>query len=138
MSKSIVFVSLALFTSSNAQAGGIAGLWETQGRDAHISIQSCHADRYCGQLIWHAETDITGPLDRRNRNADLRGRLLIGVLILNAVAPRPDHPSPGSIYNPLDGRTFKAWIALSSPNELRVTGCLGPLCRSNVWRRIGN
>ena len=34
------------------------------------------------------------------------------------------------------GKTFAARMRLKSPNELRVTGCFGPVCRSNIWRRI--
>jgi uncharacterized protein (DUF2147 family) len=35
-----------------------------------------------------------------------------------------------------DGKTFRAHLRLLSASELRVTGCLGLLCLSEVWTRF--
>ncbi len=41
----------------------------------------------------------------------------------------------GRLDNPADGMTFRAHLGLLSSSALRVTGCLGPLCRSEIWTR---
>ncbi|MBN2629903.1 MAG: DUF2147 domain-containing protein [Rhodobacteraceae bacterium] len=60
---------------------------------------------------------------------------LIGVPVLCGFSPKPGGWRDGKLYNPDDGKTFIAHLVPVSPDQLRVTGCLGPLCRSQLWKR---
>lgn len=42
----------------------------------------------------------------------------------------------GHIYNPEDGRTYRAAITLVGGEALEVKGCWGPFCRSQQRRRL--
>ena len=41
----------------------------------------------------------------------------------------------GRVLDPVSGRRYRAVVALTSPNRLRLKGCVGPFCRTAVWRR---
>ena len=42
----------------------------------------------------------------------------------------------GRIYNPEDGRSYRATLTPRSANVLRLRGCWGPFCRNQTWRRL--
>ncbi len=42
----------------------------------------------------------------------------------------------GRIYNPENGRTYRASLKLRSPDLLEVKGCLLIVCDTQVWRRV--
>jgi uncharacterized protein (DUF2147 family) len=42
----------------------------------------------------------------------------------------------GRIYNPENGRTYRAALKLRSPDILEVKGCLLIVCDTQVWRRV--
>lgn len=42
----------------------------------------------------------------------------------------------GRIYNPENGRTYRASLKLRSPDILEVKGCLLIVCDTQVWRRV--
>ena len=41
----------------------------------------------------------------------------------------------GHIYNADDGGTYVSNISVSSPDTLRVEGCVGSLCGGETWTR---
>jgi uncharacterized protein (DUF2147 family) len=41
----------------------------------------------------------------------------------------------GKIWHPSTGKTFKSKMALSG-NTLKVSGCVGPICRKQTWSRV--
>lgn len=120
----------------SASAESVLGVWQTQDRDGHVRLQSCGADRFCGTLVWFDPQSPTGPIDRQNPNPALRDRDLIGIEILSDVPATTNNGASGTLYNPHDGKSFDARIALLSPQTLRVTGCWGVICRSNIWHRV--
>lgn len=130
------FIWIAGTMPISASADSVLGVWRTQDRDGHVRVHSCGKDRFCGTLIWFDAQSPTGPIDRQNPNPVLRDRNLIGIEILSDVPATADSGTSGTIYNPHDGKSFDARIALQSPQTLRVTGCWGVICRSNVWHRV--
>ncbi|WP_342077109.1 DUF2147 domain-containing protein [Yoonia sp. SS1-5] len=120
----------------SASADSVIGIWQTQDRDGHVHIQPCGADRFCGTLVWFDPQSPTGPIDRQNPNPTLRNRDLTGTEILSDVPATANSGASGTIYNPHDGNSFDARIALQSSQTLRVTGCWGVICRSNIWHRV--
>jgi uncharacterized protein (DUF2147 family) len=115
----------------------ISGVWQTVRHDALVNIADCGNATPCASLSWVSEV-VSGGYDRDIRNLDpnLRDRALIGTPILWGFARTSDGWRDGNIYNPEDGKTFRAHLRLLSEDELLVEGCFGPLCRSQVWRRV--
>ena len=120
----------------SASADSVLGVWQTQDQDGHVRIHSCGANKFCGTLVWFDPKSPTAPMDRQNPDPDLRGRNLIGIEILTDVPVAAESRAAGIIYNPHDGKSFAARIALQSTQTLRVTGCWGVICRSNIWHRV--
>ncbi|NOR64298.1 MAG: DUF2147 domain-containing protein [Rhodobacteraceae bacterium] len=116
--------------------GALAGLWRTARHSALVEITDCGDATPCGALAWASEAVFEGNTqDIRNRNLALRERPLLGVPILWGFQRRETGWQSGRIYNPEDGKTFRANLQQLSKDELRVQGCLGPLCRSQIWTR---
>jgi uncharacterized protein (DUF2147 family) len=141
-SKILVSFIIYLVLAGGASAQGVDGLygqWRTVRHGALVEIVDCGDGTPCGVLAW-VDASISGGnvQDIRNTDLELRGRPLIGLPILWGFLPAREGWSNGRIYNPEDGKVFRAYLRLLSPTQLRVTGCYGPFCRSQVWIRSGN
>lgn len=138
----LLALALGLLTAKSALADGasdMAGHWRTDRYGALVQIMDCGDGTPCGRLTWidaHVTQGTTH--DVRNGEPGLRGRTLLGLPILWGFASGKDGWRDGQLYNPADGMTFLAHLGLLSPSALRVTGCLGPLCRSEVWTRAAD
>jgi uncharacterized protein (DUF2147 family) len=127
------------FAQYEADGCDIVGQWRTQMHGAKVKISDCSDGSPCGVLVWvNPATRGSVTLDERNADPALRQRPLIGVPILwgyKCKSARLDH---GSVYNPETGQTFRSSIRKVAPHQLHVTGCLGPLCLTEVWTRVEN
>lgn len=130
---------LALGTVSAASAADPSGTWLTQQGDAQVQVAKC-GPGMCGTIVW-----LRDPIDRqtgkpqvddKNPNPALRNRKIIGLRIFS-MAPDGNGGYAGSIYNADDGQTYRSKIVLRSAAQLEVQGCVGPLCGSEHWRRVG-
>ncbi len=145
-----IFTSLALPMSAvlplEREDRWIEGTWIAQSRsgqiDSHVRISNCGNGTPCGVLIWIDPASNPQKLDIRNPNRSLRTRLLIGTPILSGFTKQGDVWRLGRLYNPEDGMSFACSIARGQnggrDGQLHVTGCLGPLCQTKIWRRLGN
>jgi uncharacterized protein (DUF2147 family) len=131
--------SLVSFRTSHASE--VFGEWATQGNAAHVRIERCasSADTLCGTITWLWEPlDASGaPIrDAKNPEPSLRSRSLLGVALLKDFR-RAEHgvSSQGQIYNPENGRTYRASLKLRGEDILEVKGCLLFVCDTQVWRR---
>jgi uncharacterized protein (DUF2147 family) len=137
-------ILLGLTAPGSAQAGGPVGPqgdWLTPGGRARVHIAACGAAAaaLCGTIVWLKQpNDPAGaPLrDGKNGDAALRGRPILGLQILNDVAPA-GALWRGRIYDPESGRTYAAKIRGNPDGGLIVEGCLAVICRAQVWRRAG-
>jgi uncharacterized protein (DUF2147 family) len=135
-----LFSSLfVLLTAVPALVNGMApnpitGIWLTHSDKGIIRISSCGAG-VCGALV------ALGPgspkdaphNDYRNNNPTLRNRPLTGLQIIENAKPEGDHWT-GSIYSPEDGRSYTASFAPVGDGTLRVRGCWGFLCLTQIWK----
>ena len=135
-----IFSYLVLAVGASAEpVDELAGQWRTVRHGALVEISDCGDGTPCGALVWVDDSVSRGHLhDVRNRQPNLRGRPLIGVPVLWGFLPNGDDWHDGRLYNPDDGKDFRAHLQLLSPTRLRVTGCLGPFCRSQIWTRTNN
>ncbi len=74
------------------EAESILGVWETQDRDGHVSMEECSGNTLSGRLVLYAKSHVTGPHDCKNKGPSAGP--LLGVLILNGT-PRGVQNGPG-------------------------------------------
>lgn len=128
----------APLTVANAQnTASVAGRWRTQMQGALVDIKSCANQSPCANLVWVDQSISQGNAhDVRNPNPALRSRPLIGLPIVWGLRRGSKGWEGGKVYNPETGQTFRSSMAVISDQKLRVTGCWGPLCRSEIWVRV--
>jgi uncharacterized protein (DUF2147 family) len=110
----------------------VAGTWLTEGGRSQVRIAPCGGAR-CGTIIWtKAEVkDVNNP-DPGRRTASL-----VGLQMIRDARQTADGWT-GSLYNPLDGRTYTGRMRLLSATELELSGCVlaGLICKSQTWTRL--
>ena len=131
----------ALFGILMAAAGlgpdTVSGRWRTETRGGIVEIARCGAS-LCGRLLTSDGIAANPALkDSNNKDAALRGRMLKGLPILGGFSFDGGAWTGGAIYNAEDGKTYSASISLTSPDVLKVQGCvLGILCGGENWTRV--
>ncbi|GLK80622.1 DUF2147 domain-containing protein [Methylopila turkensis] len=131
------FAALAALMISGAAPASAdpAGQWTTP--KARVKISDC-GGALCATVIALKEpNDEAGrpKLDRNNPDKAKQSRTIVGVSILTGMKPNGDQWL-GQIYNPEDGRTYKAYMKEQGAN-LQVQGCAlgGLVCKTQVWKR---
>ena len=123
------------------RANELSGEWATQGNAAHVRIERCASEQnlLCGVITWLWEPiDAKGEAirDAKNPDPNLRKQPVIGLSLLKDFRYEPSRESmDGQIYNPENGRTYKASLRLRSLDILEVKGCLLFVCDTQIWRR---
>lgn len=127
---------LVIAPQARAQAS-VIGDWRSPHGDAEVRIAPC-GDSVCGTFIWFRDaidTETGRPLaDDRNPDKALRGRPLLGMIFLSGF--RPGHDGRwvhGHIYDPTTGHTWASRLSPAPGGRLRLEGCLGPICKGQVW-----
>ncbi|MGB3624263.1 MAG: DUF2147 domain-containing protein [Henriciella sp.] len=133
----VLAIALAPGPAVAGDLSDLVGTWRTVRHGADIRISNCGDGTPCGTLI-SVDLGIVGDStrDENNRDKVLRSRPLDGLPILWGYSNGSDGWRNGRLYNPETGQTFRSSLSLISQNELKVRGCLGPLCRSQIWTRI--
>ena len=132
--------ALALLVASTAAAAaGPEGVWATPNDQARVRIQSC-AEGLCGDIVWLRDPfDEQGrpKRDRHNEDEAQRERPILGLPMLRGFrAAGPERWGNGRIYNPEDGRTYRAELHLGAADLLSVSGCVLIFCKAQDWRRV--
>jgi uncharacterized protein (DUF2147 family) len=140
----VMFVASLVY---GADADSILGSWNTADKDAKIEIYQCGPE-YCGRISYLKEPNYSSKdkggmaglprVDRRNPDPHLRIRPLLGLRLIEGFHYAGDNTwEGGRIYNPDDGRKYKAKITLSKGNRLLLRGFVGIslLGRTETWTR---
>ena len=150
----LTVILLSLVTVAGAGGGGdaILGVWATDpeggGGQAHIEIYK-EGDLYHGKIIWlsepvYLEGDPHGPageakVDTENPDEALRSQPIIGLLLMsNFKYDGKGLWHKGKIYDPDNGKTYKAKVRLAEDNVLKVRGFIGfsMIGRTLEWTRF--
>jgi Delta7-sterol 5-desaturase len=124
-----IVVAIALvFTPQPARAAtptDVAGDWATPGLGLVVRMAPCtqNANTLCGHLIW--------AWDQRRLQSGA-----IGSLMISGASWRDGAFRDGQLTSPEDGRTYRGEITPDGHNVLRLRGCAGPFCQTQVWRRL--
>ncbi len=140
----LIFMVVSPLFGGPAFAGHptIHGYWATERYASVVEIKPCEtgAAQICGSIVWLWDgVDAQGQpvTDAENPDPDLRRRPLLGREILSGqIDPAAARTAAnGNIYNPEDGRTYRATLRLIDDDTLHVKGCVLFICQTQVWRR---
>jgi uncharacterized protein (DUF2147 family) len=138
----------ALASTSGADA--VLGTWRTeagdQGGRAHVEIRR-RGDRFVGVIVSLEEPRFEAgharagqpKVDLENPDPAKRERPIVGLAILDGFTYDGDGTwSGGTIYDPANGKTYKAKMTLENADTLDVRGYVGvPLFgRTTTWKRL--
>ena len=131
-------VLMAGSMSSAALAGNPEGTWLSEDGGTKVKLSNC-GGKYCGSVVWLKEpTDPkTGKAktDALNPDPAKRSRPMMGLQVVNGLAPNGDNRWSGQIYNADDGKTYSAHMEPDT-STAKVQGCvLGILCKTMTWKR---
>jgi uncharacterized protein (DUF2147 family) len=127
-------IVLGAMAGASAAPADVFGVWLTKDGTGHVEIKPCGTSA-CGVIIWGKEG--SGPeTDVKNPNPELRTRQLIGLRILENFTRRETGWFNGRIYDPKSGNTYRSELAARPDGTLGVKGCVGPICRTEIWRRV--
>jgi uncharacterized protein (DUF2147 family) len=116
-----------------AAAAEPSGEWRTANGLANVRIDDCDGVLW-GIISWEKEP---GGVDSYNPNPAERSRPTLGLHILLAMKPTKPGLWQGEVYNAENGKTYDSRISLTSPDVLRIEGCvLGFLCGGENWTRV--
>jgi uncharacterized protein (DUF2147 family) len=133
----ILAAALALSVSAPAFAQDITGLWQTETNGGQVQISRC-GNSLCGKLVSsdHIRTN-PGLKDVKNKDAAMRGRTLKNMQMLYDFTGGPTKWTDGKVYNADDGGTYSGTITMTSPDSLKLKGCIvRPLCKTQTWTRV--
>ena len=125
----------------------VIGIWVPPGDGARIVIYPC-GDAYCGRLA-HLERPYYPPhdphgmgglarVDRNNPDPELRDRPMVGLTFIEGFRYKGDNSwEKGRIYNPDNGKFYRARISLADENRLQLRGYVGMelFGRTQTWMR---
>ncbi|SEK39802.1 Uncharacterized conserved protein, DUF2147 family [Roseovarius azorensis] len=122
----IILAAMMSGAGSAASADPALGVWQTgpdrKGQIAHVEVTRC-AEALCGRIIraYSAEGhEITTPN--------------VGKRVFWDMTPAGTDRYSGRAWVPAHDREYAATMLLEG-NRLKVSGCVGPICQSQVWAR---
>jgi uncharacterized protein (DUF2147 family) len=132
----LIALTASLALAGAASASDVVGVWRTSATGVTIEISKCGSS-ICGKILDGNSGPGASPLDINNKDAALRARPIVGLVILKGFSGGPAGWDGGTIYNPHDGGTYSASVKLASAGLLSVKGCVAPmLCKTQTWTRL--
>jgi len=138
----ILLLTLFTVTSFNAtnNADAIIGVWKNGTGKGHIQIYKNNG-KYYGKIVWLRDAlDAAGKpkTDHKNADPDKRSKPLIGLVMLKDFEYDDGEWNGGHIYNPSDGKEYKAYMKMDDFKTLNVRGYVGVSLfgKTDVWTRV--
>jgi len=132
----LLILLLNLSSKTAAQDEHFAGYWATSNLTSVVEVSQC-GDTLCAEIAWLWDISVAGRrmLDEKNSQSSRQTESLLDLQLFSRFK-KEGETWKGRIYNPEDGRTYRASITSRSKNILRVRGCWGPFCLTQTWRRL--
>lgn len=115
-----------MLAASAALADPVHGIWKTQvddGAYAYVTLGDC-GGKICGTIS--RTFNASGEYNSKNKGKRL---------VWDMRASGNGAYKGGKIWQPSTDKVFKSKMALSG-NSLKVSGCVGPICKKQTWTRI--
>ncbi|MFN9209350.1 MAG: DUF2147 domain-containing protein [Betaproteobacteria bacterium] len=133
-----VLAALALLAATAVQAAPdrVCGRWLTEDKQGTVHVYFEADGKLAGRIVAGS-----GPNERDDKNPDpaQRGRPLLGLKLMQGFSRDGDGWRGGEIYDPDEGKTYKATARLSDKdaNRLLLRGYVGvPMFgRTEEWTR---
>ncbi|MGB7755860.1 MAG: DUF2147 domain-containing protein [Salinisphaera sp.] len=136
LSAALCLIMVALpAAAANYQADDITGVWQTK-TGGYVQVYQ-DGNGYSGRIV--GSSDGKPRYDKKNPDADKKGRRLLGVVILHGLKYQDNGEyDGGQIYDPNSGKTYKAKATLKGPDTLDARGYIGIslLGKTQTWHRI--
>lgn len=124
---------------AQAAADDITGVWLTAAGDGYVQIFEEDGEYY-GKTVGSPPGEREpGRKDTNNPDPEKRDRELLGIRVLKGFEYDGEGRwEDGRAYDPDNGKTYDAWMALKSPDELKLRGYIGIslLGRTEIWTRV--
>ena len=142
--KKLFFLSIpALATSllfAAVNPDDIIGVWKDGKGKGHVQIFK-QDGKYYGKVVWlNNPKDVNGnpKVDKKNPDEALRDKPLLGLTMLKDFEYEDGEWTGGEIYNPSDGKEYKAYMKLKDRNTLDVRGYVGISLfgKTDTWIRV--
>ena len=140
-----IFLSLFLLVAlpllaASPSPDAVLGVWKNGTGKGHIQVYK-QGGRYYGKLIWLRDgtgDDGKPKVDHRNPDAAKRGKPLIGLVMMREFEFDNGEWTNGYIYNPSDGKEYKALMKMKNNNTLSVRGYVGIswIGKTDTWTRV--
>ena len=120
---------------------GALGVWATEEEKSHVEIYTC-GEQLCGRIIWLKEPlneQGTEKLDINNQDPAMNDRPIVGLEIMTGFVESGEGKwKKGHIYDPENGKLYKAKMEPKDPDTLKVRGFIGIslLGRTAIWTRV--
>ncbi len=146
----VVIIALFLLApyAHAASPDAVVGKWWNQEKTSQIEIFQ-HQGKYVGKIVWlkdplYPADDAKGMagkprVDRENPDASKKTAPILGMVMVWGFSYAGDNLwEKGFIYDPRDGKTYKAKMTLKSPDVLDVRGFVGVSLfgKTNTWTRV--
>lgn len=119
-------LAAGLMTAGAAMADPVLGTWKTQvddGAYAHVDMTTC-GNAICGTI---ARTF--------NKDGEYKSANLGKKLVWDMQAEGKGYYAKGKIWQPSTDKTYKSKMQMNG-NTLKVSGCVGPICKKQTWSRV--
>lgn len=121
-------------------ADAIIGIWKNGPGKGHIQIYKSN-NKYYGKIVWLKNAiDASGKpkLDHKNEDQSKRSQPLIGLVMLKDFEYDDEEWNGGHIYNPSDGKEYKAYMKMKDHRTLLVRGYVGIslIGKTDTWTRV--
>lgn len=129
--------SAVIAAAGSAAAADVTGFWTTSSDNGRVQIYEC-GEGICGKLV-DADQIRANPnqTDQYNKNKAQRSRKVKGLVLFSGYTGGPTEWKGGAIYDPKTGDTGRNGRIKLLGDKLEVKGCLGPICRTQHWKRAG-
>jgi len=129
----LLMAALALPVVAFADSKAVHGRWLVAGGNAVVEVRDCGDGTPCGYLDWVDMRQASSDRDINNPDPELKGRPLIGMPMLWGFREKGSSWGRGRIYDPEEGKTYGSNLKRLDDGNLRVKGCIGPLCKTQIW-----
>lgn len=141
---SVIIMVSAFTLFSQSKADRICGIYLVVEKNevSKVKVSRMSNGNFEGKIIWMKEPnfkDGTPKTDVMNPNPNLRKTPADKIVLLhNFKYDASDDEWSGEIYNPVEGKMYKAYAAFENDKKLKVRGYVGlPMFgRSMYWTRV--
>jgi len=141
MEKFVLLLSILFFTTFHLEAQDVTGKWKTIDDETGVAKSIVEIYKKDGKVYGK----IVDLIDPKKENAkctecpgDDKNKPLTGLVIIRGLEKDGDEYNDGKILDPISGKLYKCYIALESPDLLKVRGYVGfaLLGRTQYWSRF--